>query len=226
MREKREIPAGSKSLMVALFSVALLFLESGCTTEKIADYQPAADPASEDKLQKSGIAVTLDPFVESARTGKYFDMDAAAHGIAILHVHITNETSNQTFLVEKKGFQLVPVGMGSGLTGTGANLDPGGGGQGLTTTAIVLYGLGSEVIGVGFGLAGAASLSHSSEIRRNFAEKEMPDETLSPGQSMEGFIYFSPVKKREDWSQTTIAKIDVQNIQTHQVTELTVPFSH
>jgi hypothetical protein len=215
----------SKKIILASLSMVMLFSESGCTTARIADYQPASPTATEHTVQRSGVQIALDPFVESSRTEQYFDMDALANGIAILHVHITNETTNQTFLVEKKDFQLVPIGSSTGLTETSTNITSSTG-RGLITTATVLYGLGSEVVGVGFLLAGAASVSHSSEIQRNFADKQMPDETLSPGESMEGFVYFSPVQKGEDWSRTTFAKIDLQNIQTHQITELTILLSH
>ena len=85
-----------------LFSIISLILELGCTTEKIADYQPASAAPTEQIYEKSGIALALDPFVERNRTLQYFDLDAAAGGVAILHVRVTNQTPNQTFLVQKK----------------------------------------------------------------------------------------------------------------------------
>ena len=211
-------------------AMALLFLAAGCTTAKIADYQPAASSVSERTTQQSGVEIALDPFVERSRAEKYFDMDAIAKGVAILHVRITNRTLDKTFLVQKKGIHLVPNRAGAAAVEADEMEPQNTDHKAMNITTTTLYAIGTVspatlVLGVGFGLAGAANTSHSSEIQRNLADKELPDQTLSPGQSMEGFIYFSPVQKGEDWSRTTFARIDLTNTMTQQATELTIPLS-
>lgn len=165
--------------------------------------------------------MALDPFVEKARAKEYFDIDAVADGIAILHVRVANKTANQTFLVEKKNFRLLRNERG-GLTGDGKIIERSqASGSALGVTGAVLGGLG----GTGLLLVGSAMVSHSTEIQRNFTSKEMGDQTLSPGQSMEGFIYFTPVNHGEDWTHNAAVKIKLPETKTRQIIELNVPLS-
>ena len=181
----------------------------------------AAPSISERSAQVSGVEVALDPFVESGRTKEYFDMDAVANGIAILHVRVTNKTVDQTFLVEKKGFQLLRNG-GGALTDDGKSIEHSqASANALGITGAVLGGLG----GTGLLLAGSAMVSHSTEIQRNLTSKEMGDQTLSPGESMEGFIYFMPVNRGEDWTQGATVKINLTETKSQKLTELNVPLS-
>ncbi len=53
----------------------------------------------------------------------------------------------------------------------------------------------------------------------------MGDQTLSPGESMEGFIYFAPVKPGEDWTRAAAVKIQLVDTKTHKPVELNVPLS-
>ena len=75
-------------------------------------------------------------------------------------------------------------------------------------------------------VAMAANASKSTEIQRNYASKEMGDETLSPGKSLEGFVYFNPIPKGLDWSLTSVVKATFTEIHTHQATVLTIPLAH
>ena len=213
-----------QSIILAFASLSLFV--AGCSTEKIADYQPASPSANERTARASGVEVALDPFVESARTRQYFDIDAVAEGIAILHVRITNKTADQTLLVENKDFQLLPDGGGGGLAADPkVERDPEPG-VGPATPASVLFG--NPFVGSG-GFGGLWSISRSSkfyEIQRNFTDKEMADATLSPGQSMEGFVYFKPVKRGADWTRASIIKIALTETKTHQTIALNVPLSH
>jgi hypothetical protein len=207
-------------IIIALVSLPLFL--TGCSTEKIADYQPASPPVSERTAQASGVEVALDPFVESERTKEYFDINAVAEGIAILHVRITNTTADQTFLVEKKDFQLIPDGATGALTADKQiERAPGWGAGPATPTSVLIGGPGG-----GGGLMSFSNNSKYYEVQRNFTSKEMADATLSPGQSLEGFIYFMPVKKDEDWTRAATIKINLTETKTQQTIALSIPLSH
>ncbi len=211
-----------KQLILIAFSSLILLLLAGCTTARIADYQPAASPSvSERTAQASGVEVALDPFVEKERTEKYFDMDAVGQGIAILYVRVINKTADQTFLVQKENVQLIRNGAGGLAGGGGRTASSQASANAIGITGAVLGGLG----GVGLLSAGSAMVSHSTEVQRNLTSKEMGDQTLSPGESMEGFIYFTPVKPGEDWTRAAAVKIQLVDTKTHQPVELNVPLS-
>jgi len=208
-----------KTLML-LTSGSLILV--GCGTARIMDYQPASPSISERTAQESRVEVALDPFVESERTEKYFDINAVANGIAILHVRVVNNTSNQTFLVEKKDFQLVRGGAG-GLTGNGKKIERSNAGANTIAWAgLIAYGALTPAAL----LTSMSMVSHSTEMQRNFTSKEMGDQTLSPGQSMEGFIYFTPVNHGEDCTRTAAVKINLTETKTQQLIELNIPLSH
>ena len=74
------------------------------------------------------------------------------------------------------------------------------------------------------GLAGASMVAHAAEAQRNFVSKEMPDQTLAPGESMEGFIYYTPVAK-SGWSRGARMTIKLTDTKTHQPRSMTIPLS-
>jgi hypothetical protein len=211
-----------KQIIIIAFASPLILL-AGCTTARITDYRPASPSANARTLQQSGLEIALDPFVERERTKQYFDIDAVADGIAILHVRVANKTADQTFLVEKKHFQLVPSAGPGGWTGDGKKVDRDQSGG----TATELVGAFSGGLGgAGLFLAGLSMVSQSTEIQRNFTGKEMADATLPSGKSMEGFVYFTPVKKGQDWTRATVVKIDLTDTKTQQMVTLNIPLSH
>lgn len=215
---------------VILSGLLFVFLSAGCATSKIAAYQPVAPAATEHKAEQSGLEVALDPFVERSRSEAYFDVNAVSKGIAILHARISNNTTDQTFIVEKKNIQLVPVGTNTTINSNERGIPQShGGGTALTIAGAVGIGLGgiaTAPAGMVLALAGAAMTSHSTEVQRNFIDKEMPDQTLAPGENMEGFIYFTPVKKDQDWTRTMTVKIRVIDTKTREAKELEVPLSY
>jgi hypothetical protein len=209
------------SFIVMASCSGLLFL-TGCGTNPIKPYQPASPSTSERTVQESGVEVALDPFVESSRTGEYFDIDALDKGIAILHVRVANKTSDQTFLVERKNFQLSKEGDANGLTGDGAKNEHS---NATGNTAAWIGAVSGGVGGVGLIFMGGGMVSHSTQIQRNFTDKEMGDASLSPGESLEGFIYFAPVDHGKDWSRNASVKINLTETKTRRVIELNIPLS-
>lgn len=215
-------------LVLCFFPLALLWLNTGCATSKIQAYQPTSAAATERVSRQAGLEIAVDPFIERNRTEQFFDLDAVGSGIAILHARISNNSTNLTFLVTKGDIQLIPAGTNAVMTGSGQNIQRSRAGadtmEVVGAVGIGLGGLATAPAGVVLALAGAAMSSEASEIQRNFIDKEMPDQTLAPGESMEGFIYFTPVKKGEDWSRKMTARIRLTETSTHQMTEFNIPF--
>lgn len=215
-----------KRQFIIIASYLLFIMPIGCSTPRIHDYQPASPSTTERTAEVSGVEVALDPFVESARTKKYFDVDAIGDGIAILHVRVTNKTPDQTFLVEKKDFQLIPETSAGNVTGDGKKIERSrAAGTALEISAVATVAL-APIGGSILLLSGIAADSKSTEVQRNFTSKEMGDATLPPGQSMEGFIYFTPVAKGKDWSRTAAVMINLTETKTRQMITLNIPLPH
>jgi hypothetical protein len=203
-----------KQLIIIASCISLFFLP-GCGTAPIVPYQPPSASASERAAQESGVEVALDPFVERAREEKYFDIDAVANGIAILHVRVANKTGDQTFFVKKQNFQLLRNGAGD-LTSDGKSTDQS------SVAGQVMGVLGAGAV---MGLFGSSLVSHAVEVKRNFTSKEMGDQTLSPGDSMDGFIYFGPIAQGKDWTRAAAVKINVIDTKTQKVIALNISLS-
>jgi hypothetical protein len=43
---------------------------------------------------------------------------------------------------------------------------------------------------------------------------------------MEGFVYFMPVKKDEDWTRAATVKVNLTETKTQQTIALSIPLSH
>jgi hypothetical protein len=198
-----------------LISALAPLLVAGCGTARISDYQPPVPSTSERSAKESGIEVALDPFVEKARTEQYFRIDAVGNGIAILHVRVANKTADRTFFVKKEGFQLLRN-SGEDLTSNGKKIE---------RSSVAGQVMGVVGAGAVMGLVGAAMVSHATEVQRNFTSKEMGDQTLSPGENVEGFIYFVPVHRGEDWARGAAVKVKLAETQTQQLIEFNVPLS-
>jgi hypothetical protein len=202
--------------------MTLPFLVAGCSTTREPDYRPAARTSTTQICESTGMEVALDPFVEPQRTRQYFGINATSEGIGIVFVRVANNTSNQTFLVEKKNFELVPAGASSGQSADATTIQRSkAGGEATALLGAASGGLG----GIGLMLGGASMISHATEIQRNFVGKEMPNQTLSPGRAMEGFVYFKPVPKNVTWVYGANMKINLPDIKTQQSIVMTVPLA-
>lgn len=177
--------------------MVLLLSLGGCATPQSMDYPQGVSSGAEHIGRTKGAEITVDPFVDDARTKRYFGVAANDEGIAILHVRVVNNTTDQTLLVKKDHFHLLL----QGDRVSARNLEKPDETSGFQQ---VLDGLS---IGGGMGLAAAARISHATQVQMNFTSKELGDQTLSPGQSAEGFIYFGPIKQGEDWTRGTVVQV-------------------
>jgi hypothetical protein len=163
------------------------------------------------------VEVTVDPFSDHDRSQKYFDIDAVDNGIAILYVRVVNKTVDQTFVLKKENLHLSKNGAGE-LTG---------GGDKINTSDSMGAAQVMSVVGVGglMGALGAAMIAHDDTVRMNFTNKEMGDQTLSPGQSTDGFVYFAPIKKGEDWTRGTVVQVKLIPTKDQPPLELKIPLA-
>jgi hypothetical protein len=199
---------------ILLSAAALMSALAGCATGgKLPNYHADAISPSSRSAQAAGMQVVVDPFVETARTQQYFGINAASDGIGIIYVQVSNRTTNHTFLVEKKNFQLVPLGAASGQNADSTTIKRNsGGGEATVWIGAVSGGVG----GLALMFAGGSMIAHAAEVQRNFIGKEMPDQTLSPGESMEGFIYFQPVKKDKKWCHGAVMNVSLEETRSHE----------
>ncbi|MGA2751057.1 MAG: hypothetical protein ABSG59_20000 [Verrucomicrobiota bacterium] len=220
-KESNSMWLSSCKICAAILSLTLL--ESGCgTAPKLPDYRPGATAPTARIGRDAAVEISMDPFIERHRTEQFFGIDAVGKGIGIVFVHISNKSLDRTLLVEKKNFELVPVGAAGGQTANGNKIERGtGGAQATAWLGASMASLGGLAL-IGFA---SSSISHSTEVQRNFVGKEMPDQTLAPGQAMEGFLYFTPVPKNPGWIRGAAVKVNLTETKTRQPLVMSIPLS-
>jgi hypothetical protein len=205
---------GGLILAAALFG-------GGCATKRLPDYQSGTAMATALTVRDAGVEVSLDPFVESERTRKYFGIHASEEGIGVVFVRVSNGAPDRTYLVEKKNFQLIPAGAASGQDAGATSIRRGtAGGEATAMVGAAVSGLG----GLGLMFGGSSMVAHATEVQRNFVGKEMPNQTLAPGRTMEGFVYFQPLPKN-GWNRGATMKINLTDTKSHEPVLMTVPLS-
>jgi hypothetical protein len=156
----------------------------GCSAERLPDYPMR--PLSEYGQTKSqdGVTIAVHPMTDSQETKKYFGMDLLHNDILAVFIAVENGNSTASYIVQKNRISL-----NEGTTGKSSKV-------GDNATANVE---GSVIVGAILVFPPAAlvtmpfmakEVSNSAEIKRNFASKELHQETISPDKIKSGFVYF------------------------------------
>jgi hypothetical protein len=172
----------------ALPLVALFSLCAGCAMTKIPAYTSSAPSVEAIVRETAGLRVAVDPFFDRERTEQYFRVHAFKDGIAIIHLRVANTGSPDTVLVNKDDFKMLLGGSDEGTSATAVNRETAAG------EAVALTGAALGSLPMLF--AGAKLLSDATVVRHNFTSKEFRTQTLSPGETAEGFLYFQFDKKK------------------------------
>jgi hypothetical protein len=189
------------------FPIILAALVTGCRTTSIPAYQPGAVELGYSS-QKDGLHLTVDPFLDEDRTQKYFLIKAYKEGLVICHVHIRNDDSAVSYHVRAQNFKL--------LLGNGGEVTE------VATPASGRSEAGELMQLIGPGWYGMKQSSDASKARQNLAANRLLDETLSPGRSMQGFVYFKLPAKSTLGGGSKLT-LSAENSSTHEKVEIVVP---
>lgn len=176
--------------------LAILVTIVSCTTMKPPPlYNPTSGGSNFIKKKARNIEVAIEPFDEASKIVKYFGTDLLSNGIYPFYIVIRNG-NDKSILIDNSTFSLSLATEPENKTaGQGGNLVDGTAALSATTVGAVLL---SPIIM----LAGAKSLSDSTTINYTFNRNKLHPTTVSPNQSVEGFIYF-PIKGKtapEQWN--------------------------
>ena len=210
------------SFIVAM-NLALIVLGAGCQSNPPLESPSTITSSTFQTAQASGIEVGLDPFFDRRRTLRVFGVDSSQAGIGIVFARVSNHTLNQTFLVEKKGFHLFIPNLADKSLQNHDSL-----GQ-LVAAASISTMMDKLMIvfiqgPVGLAIAEENDRVHATEVTQKFVSKEMQDQTLSPGESVEGFVYF-PLDAKSNWFHGSSMKITMAEIKSHEILSMTLPLS-
>ncbi len=215
----------ARQVLAALLFIVGTIFQWGCAgSSSVPEYSSAAVVNSavssrEKTVEKNGIKASLDPFDDKERCETYFHLNAPAKGIAILHLRVENQSPDTTWILRKEQCKLTLSGTDTSV-GT-ANTQQGTAGGAATT--IVGAGLGGVSM-IFLAQIGGASIQNSTVVQRNFTEKELKDKSLSPGQSVEGFVYYQLPKDSTSFNVTF--QLDMTSTKDQQINTIQIPFNY
>jgi hypothetical protein len=167
-----------------LLGLALAVAMGGCTASRLPDYPTM--PVAEYGPHKTadGVTVAIHPITSATEARKYFGMNPLKSNILPVLVVVENKHAQDNYIIRKEriglaGPQEAPdrgaVGSSGGANAVGV----------AAGVAIVAAPIAAPALLVTF----AAMKSQADEIKRNFATKELQQETIAPGTTKGGFVY-------------------------------------
>jgi len=166
----------------------------GCTASRLPDYPTMSVTEYGPHKTADGVTVAIHPITSGTEASKYFGRNLLDRHILPVLVVVENKHAQDNFIIRKEriglaGPQAAPdrgaVGSSTGATAVGAA-------AGVT---IIAAPIAAPAVAVIF----AAMKSQANEIERNFATKELQQETIPPGMTKSGFVYLQlpPDTERE-----------------------------
>jgi hypothetical protein len=124
--------------------------------------------------EKSGIAIGLEP-VESVQAQKtYFGVDLAKKGFIPVFVVVENGVGSDSVIFDKSKVAYGDAASALVAPRTGLRT-----GKVIALSAVPFFG----------GFAAAQELADAAQIQQNLMKKELQSSTISPGESVHGFLY-------------------------------------
>lgn len=186
---------------VLLFSLTLA-LVAGCATPPAYPTRAAADCRAQ--ATKEGLTIGIHPIFDKQEAEHYFGSDLLLRGLLPVLVVVENHSKDASYLLSMNNCSL------SQSTGYGSKADlPSREGAAL----------------IPGGLIGLAITCNAYNKRTGMAIKELRDQTVSPGQTEDGFVYFKVPTKGTAKGCQLITKVHVPRLGDHQALEFELPLT-
>jgi hypothetical protein len=198
----------------------------GCGTLKIPPYTPG--PSEQAKTMESqGLTITVDPVLDAKRAETYFKVNPVSKGVGIIYLQAENTSTNAIWLLSEENMSLAVSGRDGEMIANDQNVKGDyGTADGLTIAAIPFLPFpGIDLIAIPFLIAGANAASSASVIQKNFVDNEWHNQTLSPGQRAQGFIYFN-LEKHSKWAGSGTLRMDCFDVRNQRTNTLTFPLAY
>lgn len=171
-------------------TILLTLVLTNCATMAIPDYPKTPVDTYKNMTIKENLHLSAQAMTDKADLKKYFGTDLSAHNIVPIHLIAENKSHSSSFIVAKDRMSfkhrsqtdtLATGGRVDGKSPGGEALAIGGG-----VSLIVVPVLTPVLLFSGF-----KAISNAAVVKHNFAAKELQARTISPGKSINGFVYFS-----------------------------------
>jgi len=214
-----------RKLLKLIISAAFLVLAgTGCGTLTIPQY--TTGPSKQARtVESQGLTITAEPILDKERADTYFKVNPTYRGIGIIYLQAENKSADATWLLAEENMSLHVAATNCDMNAHNQKVKGDySGAQASFAAAIVM-----EIVFIPLAVPGIfmtmKAASDASVIEKNFVDKEWHNQTLSPGQSAQGFIYFN-LDKQPKWANSAILRIDCPNITNQQTNTFTIPLTY
>jgi hypothetical protein len=208
--------------------VLLALAGTGCKSLTIPKYTGEVSKQAR-MAEVQGLAIVVDPIVEKERADTYFKVDPIKREIAILYLQAENKSTNCTWLLTEENIHLVWGGAKQQETNacdfTNVKKSDYATANTLNYCSIPFIITLNYEISVPLLLGSMHALSDATIVEQNFVDKEWCNQTLSPGQKAQGFVYFN-LNGQPDWAKSGSLRIDSLDTRSRQTSTINIPFSH
>lgn len=172
------------------FILMTTFAFHGCATMQIPDYPKTPVSSYSNATTKNELCIAVHAMTEKKDLKQYFGTDLSALKIVPIYIVAENRSPSSSFLLLKDHVSLQNKSTQDGLkqadrTGTGESL---GGEVAVVTGSAAL--LVVPVLAPLLLFPGFKAISDAEVVKHNLAAKELQTRTISPGKSVDGFVYF------------------------------------
>lgn len=84
--------------------------------------------------------------------------------------------------------------------------------------------VGPLIVGIPVAVVGHKMITDAEMIQHNFKIKELKKQTISPGKSTHGFVYFQLLEEKEDHPEKCEVHIEVLELGTKQMKNFDIVF--
>jgi hypothetical protein len=202
---------------IAATIVATLSVAACVTASKLPPF-PRRSPDQYDHVLREGNVVLVAEAVTDPHTQKkHFDVDLESKDILPVYVTVTNASMGDSLLVDPAKIRLLGVPKDNaphlGNRSVESSLINVG-----TATLVV-----SPVVAMPILIVGSAMMGNRINAQHHLESQALRAETLSPGQTVQGFVYFSTADAGA--RQSAGIRVPLQNLTSERDTDYAVPFS-
>lgn len=174
-----------RSAGIASIFVALSLLEPAYAETKFPDYP--ARKASECTVtgQSGELVIGVQPIEDLKDQKTYFNIESTPKGFIPVYIVLENRSSGDSFLFDRTAIKL---GQG-GSSGTNPKTSINAGKTAALDSGAFFVPLAGQIFAI-------IAFNNADAVRQNIMAKEVQSKTLSPGVSVQGFLYVPVPKKR------------------------------
>jgi hypothetical protein len=179
---------------VAHAIIAFLLVLQGCATLSLPDYPKGTTASYSNAATINDLCVAVQPITKKADLEKYFGTNLNDIGIVPIYIISENRNSQTSFIISKDRVSLFND---KNTLDQGARTEESTAGRAVSL-------IGAALVSLPLLFIGPKMISDAEIIKHNLVRKELQTRTVSPGKSVDGFVYFklpesSSADRLKDW---------------------------